>query len=91
MKVLQTVTEVTGEGLEALIGENILVMCLNYFYFGKLIGVNTNDIKLENAHIVYETGPFMSAKLKDAQKISQEPWYVKVSCIESFGKISSTV
>lgn len=40
MKKLVSVTEVSGEGLLALIGERITLFCLNYIYTGKLIVVN---------------------------------------------------
>src|SRR5208282_5297819 len=56
MKQIVTVTEVEGEGLEALLGQNVLLFCLNYIYTGKLVGVNSTFVKLEGAKIVYETG-----------------------------------
>ena len=85
MKVLQTVTEVPGEGLLSLLGENVLVMCMNYFYFGKLIGVNETSIKIEKCHIVYETGAFSDKTFKDKQFLAEE-WYLNINTIESFGK-----
>lgn len=33
------VEEVSGEGLEKLLGERVLIMCANYFYTGKLVAV----------------------------------------------------
>lgn len=36
MKKLMHVTEVDGEGIEALLGENVTFFCLNYIYHGKL-------------------------------------------------------
>ena len=41
------VEQVDGEGFEALMGEVITVFCLNYFYTGKLVGVNDSCILLE--------------------------------------------
>lgn len=67
-----------------LLGENVILFCLNYFYAGRLVGVNDTCIKLENAHIVYETGSFSDSKFKEAQKISDEH-YVATGTIESFG------
>lgn len=84
MKTIQTIVEVEGEGLQALLGKEVLIMCFNYFYAGKLIGVNDTFIKLENAHVVYETGSFALTKFKDAQKIAEE-YYIQLSAIESFG------
>lgn len=86
MKKLVKVEEVTGEGLLALMGENVTLFCLNYIYTGKLVGVNDSYIKLENASIVYETGAFSDKNFKDAQTLPND-WYVQISAIESFGKL----
>jgi len=80
----KSVEEVDGEGLIGLIGETVMLFCLNYIYAGKLVGVNDSCIKLENAHIVYSTGAFTGKKFSDAQKIGDE-YYVNSACIESFG------
>lgn len=85
MKVLQEVVEVSGEGLEALIGKKVTFFCANYFYTGKLIGVNTTCVKLENAAIVYETGSFTDKAYKDEQPLHTKEFYIQVSAIESFG------
>ena len=85
MKKIVTVTEVDGEGLEALLGQNVLLLCLNYIYTGKLVGVNASFVKLEGAQIVYETGPFSNKEFKDAQSLPVSEWYVQTSAIESFG------
>ena len=84
MKKLIQVQEVEGEGLEGLMGQNVMLFCLNYIYWGKLVGVNETFVKLENAHLVYETGSF-SGPLKDAQKMPKDEWYVRMAVIESFG------
>ena len=78
------VDDVDGEGLEKFLGEKVLLMCSNYFYTGKLIGVNETCVLLENAAIVYETGAFSDAAYKDAQTIAPV-WYVQVAAIESYG------
>jgi hypothetical protein len=57
MKKLVQVIEEEGQGLEALLGKKVAIFCLNYIYAGTLTGVNTNDIILTDAGIVYETGP----------------------------------
>jgi hypothetical protein len=75
-----------AEGLDLLLGENVLILCLSYFYAGKLVGVNESYIKLENAQIVYETGPFTTMGYKDAQALPSNEWYVQKSAIESFGR-----
>jgi hypothetical protein len=89
MKKLVTVTEEAGEGLVKLMGENVILFCLNYIYTGKLIGVNTTCVLLRDAKIVYETGAFSDKKFKDAQDIASE-YYVQTTAIESFGKTDKT-
>jgi hypothetical protein len=85
MKKLVKVEEVEGEGLVALMGQTVTLFCLNYIYAGTLVGVNDTFVKLENAHVVYETGSFHDKKFKDAQKLTNNEWYVITSSIESFG------
>ena len=82
------VEEVSDEGLESLIGEKVILFCMNYFYSGKLVGVNDNDVLLEDAHIVYETGSFAEEGWKDAQKLSFcEKFYIRTAAIESYGSV----
>ncbi len=78
------VEEVSGEGLDKLLGERVTLFCCVYIYTGKLIGVNTDCVLLEDAAIVYETGKFDDKAWKDAQKLPGE-WYVQKGLIESFG------
>ena len=85
MKKLANVVEVDGEGLVALLGERVLLLCANYFYTGKLIGVNDTFVQLEDPAIVYETGSWLDAKMKDEQHLHTKQWYVSRSFIESFG------
>lgn len=70
-------------GLESLLGERVLLMCLNYFYAGKLVGVNRTCVLLHDASIVYETGEWGAPEWKSAQKTGR-PLYVRLGCIESF-------
>ncbi len=85
MKTLITVTEVQGEGLEALLGESVMLFGMNYIYAGTLVGVNDSFVQLEQAKIVYETGPFTTTGYKDAQNLPGTVWYVQRGAIESFG------
>lgn len=87
MKKIVEVTEVEGEGLTALLGEKVILFCLNYIYTGKLVGVNASCVLLNDAAIVYETGAFNQTKFKDAQKLTH-PHYVQTFSIESFAKTS---
>ena len=84
MTVRKLVTEIEGEGLDALLGETVTLFCLNYIYTGKLMGVNVTCVLLEDAKIVYETGPLNDKKWQDAQPLPGN-WYVQTSSIESFG------
>ena len=85
MKKLVSVVEVEGEGFEALLGEHVLLFGLNYIYAGKLSGVNSTFVQLEDAKIVYETGSFDKSGYTDAQKLPGKTWNVQLSAIESFG------
>jgi hypothetical protein len=85
MKKLVTTTEVEGAGLLSLMGERVLLMCANYFYTGKLTGVNTEFVELEDPAIVYETGPWNTKGFKDEQKLHTKTFYVRTPAIEAFG------
>lgn len=84
MKKIVSVTEVEGEGLVKLLGERVTLFCMNYIYTGKLAGVNSTCVLLENAAVVYETGSFGEKSWKDVQKLPHD-WYVQLGAIESFG------
>ena len=78
------VEEVSGEGLDKLIGERVTLFCMNYIYTGRLTGVNETCVLLTDAAIVYETGELISDKWKDAQPLPND-WYIQLSSVESFG------
>lgn len=78
------VEDVSGEGLEKLLGERVTIFCAAYIYTGKLIGVNDDCVLLSEPAIVYETGAFGEKNWKDAQALPHD-WYVMKSMIESFG------
>jgi hypothetical protein len=81
---MKKIVEVNDEGLEGLMGENVTLLCMNYFYTGKLIGVNATCVLLEDPKIVYETGEWTSKNYKDAQSLPGDI-YVQTSAIEAFG------
>lgn len=81
------VVEVENEGLISLIGKQVEIRCNVYIYAGILIGVNDTCVKLDDAAIVYETGPFTDKKYKDAQRIGNNQ-YVCTALMESFGESS---
>jgi hypothetical protein len=86
MKVIQTITDVEKEGLEALLGDTVIIYCINYIYHGKLVGVNKTCIKLENPSIIYETGSFDAKTYSDIQSLHVKHHYIQTQSIESFGK-----
>jgi len=83
MKVL--VEENSEEGLEGLLGKRVLLVSAGYFYEGKLVGVNSACVKLEDSSIVYDTGDWESKTYSDIQKLNTDVWYVNTGLIESFG------
>jgi len=85
MKKLVSVTEVEGAGLESLLGERVLLLCANYFYTGKLVGVNETCVELEDPAIVYETGQWSTKAYQDEQKLHTKTFYVSTASIEAFG------
>jgi flagellar basal body rod protein FlgF len=80
---MKQIIEVQGEGLVSLLGQRVTLFCLNYIYEGKLVSVNENDVKLEDAGIVYETGELNSKTWKDRQGLPN-PVYVRATAIESY-------
>jgi hypothetical protein len=84
MKKLVNIQEVEGEGLVALLGEQVWIWCARYIYAGTLLGANKDDVLLEDARIVYETGGLTDAKFKDAQTLPPGPFYIRTAAIESY-------
>jgi hypothetical protein len=85
MKIIQTAVEVSGEGFEALLGKTVIVFCFSYIYHGKLVGVNTTCIKLEDPSIIYSTGDFSQKEYSDKQKLGVKEHYIQLTAVESFG------
>ena len=81
--VKKEVEVVEVEGLASLLGERVFLLCANYFYEGVLAGVNEECILLEDAGLVYETGPWDTKGYKDRQALPK-PIYIQKSAIESF-------
>ena len=78
-------THLTNE-MQSLLGKKVLLMCANYFYTGKVVSANDSFIKLDNAAIVYETGPWNTTKFLDEQNIG-DSHYVMINAIESFRQV----
>lgn len=73
-----------AQGLESLLGEQVLLLCGNYFYAGKLVGVNKTYVALDGAAIVYETGEWSAPKWKDAQSLGPGETYIRIQWIEAY-------
>lgn len=87
MKKSVQIVEVEDEGFIALMDKIITVLCMNYFYTGKLIGVNDTCILLESPSIIYETGRWDEDEWKDKQPLPTDKLYIQTSAIESFGEL----
>lgn len=89
-KIVEKVIEETSEiveseaGLITLLGKYVFVMCLNYSYYGKLSGVNSTEIELEDSYLVYETGEWNAKTWKDAQKLPTKKSYIRLAVIEQY-------
>ena len=78
--------EVENEGLVSLLGQVVTLMCMNYIYTGRLAGVNTTCVLLEEASVVFETGAYSCPTWKLAEKLPNS-LYVNTSAIEAFAII----
>ncbi len=78
------VTEIENEGFEKLMGETVTLFCMNYFYNGKLVGVNDTQVLLSDPKIIYETGNWSSGSWKDVQSMGIDELYVRISAVESY-------
>jgi hypothetical protein len=60
-----------------------VLLCWNYIYTGKLVGVNDVHVELENPSIVYVTGAWDADQWKDAQRLPGNCFVMKAS-VESY-------
>ena len=80
------VQEVENEGFEKLMGETVTLFCLNFFYNGKLVGVNSGCVLLEDPKIIYETGEWKDKNWKDVQSLGIDELYIQKQAIEAFAR-----
>ena len=66
-----------------MMGERVFLMCAAYFYSGVLVGVNEQFVKLDDCHIVYDTGTLSAKEWTTAERIG-DAHYVMVGAVESF-------
>ena len=83
-----TKTKAVGVGVAQFMGKSILLKCMNYFYFGKIIGVDAFGATVQDCYVVFETGAFDAAQFKDAQKIGDR-FVIALQSIEAFGPVSA--
>ena len=81
---MKKLIEVESDGLEGLLGKTVTFLCVNYFYTGKLVGVNDTCVRLDDPKIIYETGAWTDTDWADAESVPS-PIYVQIASIESFG------
>jgi len=82
---MKRIVEEANEGMESLLGEDVTLLCANYFYTGRLVGANDTCVKLEKPSLIYETGPWSDKSWKDAQSLCVDYIYVQTGAIEAFG------
>lgn len=80
------IEEVPEEGLIRLMGKTVIMLCMNYFYTGKLVGVNDKEILLEDASIVYDTGKWTDVGWQAAQKMGGDV-YVQLGTVEAYMEV----
>lgn len=84
------VIEVPNDGAVSLLGQYIEVRCGNYHYAGKLTGVNDKCIELEEAHTIFNSGPYSTEKYEDAQKHVESNVLIYFGFIESLMPIPAS-
>jgi len=78
------VEEIEDDGFTPFLGQRITLLCMNYFYTGKLIATNKDFVELTDAAIIYETGEWNTKGWKDAQPLPGNV-RVRVATIEAYG------
>src|SRR5437667_10941063 len=79
--------ESEDEGLTALMGKKISLLCANYFYTGILAGVYETQVKLTVPSIGYETGAWDAAHYSDVQSLPTSALYIRLSAVEAYGEL----
>jgi hypothetical protein len=71
--------------LDVLLGQRVMLLCLNYIYSGVLKAIEHDRLVLAEPSIVYETGPWDTNTYSDTQRLPCELLYVQRGAIEAFG------
>ena len=83
---MRRIVETDDGGMDALLGKRVLFMCANYFYVGRLIGLNEISVQLDDASLVYETGRWDSSSWKDAERLPST-LNIMIHFIESYFEV----
>jgi hypothetical protein len=81
------IEEAEDDGFSPLLGEVVTFLCANYFYTGKLIGVNEAFVEIEDPAIIYETGEWTAKAWKDSQSLGVKTLRIRTQAIEAYGKL----
>jgi len=81
--------EKSETALAELIGDDVTLFCVNYFYHGKLAAINDVFVTLQDAAIIYDTGSWpdgedVNNEYADAQRIGGDI-NVCIAAVEAFG------
>lgn len=74
----------TKDELEKYLDKQIVFLCSNYFYTGKLVGFNDDFFTIKDPAIIYETGSWSNKEWKDCQKMNEDEISVMKHSIECF-------
>lgn len=74
-------------GLNLHFGKRVMLFGSKYIYTGRVVGVNEEVVRLQDAQIVQTTGPYRERGYHDEQKLPSNEWSVLLSSLESYGVI----
>jgi hypothetical protein len=77
----------TPEGMMMFMHKHVLLMCMNYFYYGYLEDVNGDLAIISKPRIVYQTGKWDAKTWQRAEELPAKTWSVRIATIESCGEI----
>lgn len=87
MDMIEEMVTIPNAELLKLVGKRVFIFCTNYNYAGKLVAVSPDDIILEGAGIVFDSGSFDTKGFTDFQAFPCAEWRLRTSYIESYGEM----
>jgi hypothetical protein len=79
---IETITE-EPTNFEYMLGKKVVFICSSYTYTGTCTGVNSTVFEISEPFIIYETGPWLDDKWKDAQRLPADKITIGVNQYES--------